>query len=592
MKAVYFQEGGPAMKARGAGFAAAARNWLRRLPRVLAWIALAGAVAVIALVPLGYAIDAQFYQETRVGLSAERSLAAVRDVYLGTEYWRYLASALILAGLVTLLSVVAGVLFAFLVGRTDLKHKAAWDMAITLPLYLSPFTGLMAWIALGSEKTGFVNGLYTGLARAFTHEPRALIDIWSYGGVAFVMFLFFCPFVYLFTVGSLRAMNGALEEAARTAGASPFRTLVRITLPICSPSILAAGLLVFVLASETYTIPGIIGSHAGFTVLPWKIFEDSVAAPVHRAHAAAGGTMLLFVTAAGVWLQRRLTRVAERFVTIGGKSTQTPPAALGRWRLAALALIIAYVLAADVLPFGALLISSFMKYSSGTLTAGIFTTQHYETFFSTQNMLAALWNTVFLAVIAGTVCVLMGFFVSVSELRNPNAATKSLAFLSILPVAVPGLVYGAGLVWTWLRTPLYGSLWILLIAYVAKFLPYGVAVSRTALLQMHPELEESARVHGAGPLRALAEITMPILKPALMAILFFVMLMSIKELSASVMLYTQDSLVLSVMTWHYMDAGDYQFAAAIGIVQTLVMIGLVVAVRAIFAVRLDAAYTR
>ena len=147
-------------------------------------------------------------------------------------------------------------------------------------------------------------------------------------------------------------------------------------------------------------------------------------------------------------------------------------------------------------------------------------------------------------------------------------------------------------VWTWLQTPLYGTVWILLIAYVAKFLPYGVVVSRTGLLQMHPELEESARVHGAGPFRTMAAITMPILKPTLMAILFFVMLMSIKELSASVLLYTQDSQVLSVLTWHYMDAGDYQFAAAIGIVQTLIMIGLVVIVRALFGVRLESAFSR
>jgi iron(III) transport system permease protein len=590
MKAASFQEGRTAPGGPAVALAVTVRAW--KLPGILAWLILAAAVVVIALVPLGYAIDAQFYRETRVGLSAERSLAAVRDVYLGPEYWRYLASALMLSGLVTLLSLAVGVLLAFLVGRTDLKGKAYWDMAITLPLYLSPFTGLIAWIALGSAKTGFVNGLYSILAGVFSSEPRALINIWSYGGVVFVMFLFFCPFVYLFTVGSLRAMNGTLEEAARVSGASPLQTVFRITLPVCSPSILAAALLVFVLTAETYTIPGIIGSNAGFTVLPWKIFEDSATAPVHRAHAAAGGTMLLFVTIAGAWFQRRMTRISERFVTIGGKGSQSRPLKLGRWKPAALGLIIVFVLAADLLPFGALLISSFMKYSSGTLTAGIFTAQHYETFFTTQNMLIALWNTLYLALFAGILCVAMGFMISLSELRRPNTATRTLAFLSILPVAVPGLVYGMGLVWTWLRTPLYGSVWILLIAYAAKFLPYGVAVSRTGILQMHPELEESARVHGAGPVRTIATITMPILKPVLMAVLFFVMLMSIKELSASVLLYTQDSLVLSVMTWHYMDAGDYQLAAAIGVVQTLLMIGLVAIVRKLAGLRLDSAFSR
>jgi iron(III) transport system permease protein len=592
MSASYLPGGGIVAEAPALHWAAATKSCPPRLLRALGWLALAAAVVVIALVPLFYAIDAQFYRESRVGLSADRGLEAACNVYLGVEYWGYLLSALILAGLVTLFSMVVGVLLAFLVGRTDLRAKGFWDMAITLPLYLSPFTGLMAWIALGSEKTGFVNGLWTGMMGVFTNEPRALINIWSYGGVVFVMFLFFCPFVYLFTVGSLRAMNGSLEEAARTSGATPMQTIWKITLPICSPSILAAGMLVFVLAAETYTIPGIIGANAGFTVLPWKIFEDSVAAPVHRAHAAAGGTMLLFVTIAGVWLQRRLTRVGERFVTVGGKGSLTPPLRLGRWKPAALALILAYVLAADVLPFGALLVSSLMKYSSGALTADIFTTRHYETFFGTQNMLVALWNTVFLALLAGIACVLMGFVISLSELRRPSFATKLLAFLSVLPVAVPGLVYGIGLVWTWLPTPIYGSVWILLIAYVAKFLPYGVVVSRTGLLQMHPELEESARVHGAGPIRTVALITIPIVKPTLMAILFFVMLMSIKELSASVLLYTQDSQVLSVLTWHYMDAGDYQFAAAIGIVQTLIMIGLVVIVRALFGVRMESAFSR
>jgi iron(III) transport system permease protein len=406
------------------------------------------------------------------------------------------------------------------------------------------------------------------------------------------MTLFFCPLVYLFTVGSLRSMNTALEEAARTSGATPIQTLARVTLPLCLPSIFASGLLVFILGAELYTIPGIIGSTAGFTTLPWRIFEDSTAVPVHRAHAAAGGTALLLVTMIGVWLQSRLTRVSERFVTVGGKGFNGRPLALGGWTVAALVLILSYVIAADILPFGALIISSLMKYSSGTLPAEIFTMKHYVNFFATQNMLAALGNTIFLAVLTGVVCVLIGFIISLCELRKPSFATKALAFLAVLPVAVPGLVYGLGLLWTFLRTPLYGSIWILLFAYVAKFLPYGVMVSRTGLMQLHPELAESARMSGASATRTMFAITMPLLKPTLAAILFFVMLMSIKELSASVLLYSQDSEVLSVLTWHYMDAGDYQFAAAIGVVQTVIMVGVVFLAQALFRVRLDRAFGR
>jgi iron(III) transport system permease protein len=186
--------------------------------------------------------------------------------------------------------------------------------------------------------------------------------------------------------------------------------------------------------------------------------------------------------------------------------------------------------------------------------------------------------------------VLAGFAISLAEIRRPNFATRALAFLSVLPVAVPGLVYGIGLLWTFLPTPLYGTIWVLLFAYVAKFLPYGVVVSRSGLLQIHPELEEGARMCGASPGRAIRQITMPLLKPTLVAVLFFVMLMSIKELSASVLLYTHDSQVLSVLTWHYMDSGDYQFAAAIGVIQTIIMLGIVFLARAIFRVRLESAF--
>jgi len=403
------------------------------------------------------------------------------------------------------------------------------------------------------------------------------------------MFLFFCPFVYLFTIGSLRAMDTSLEEAARAAGATTLQTLAKITLPMSLPAILAAGLLVFILCMETYTIPGIIGSTAGFTTLPWQIFQDSSSVPVHRAHAAAAATLLLLITITGVWLQRRLTRTSEKFVTVGGKGFRGRPLQLGAYRWFATALVALYVLAADVLPFGALLLSSVMKYSAPTINAQIFTLKHFAAFFTTPNMLSALWNTIFLAVLAGVACVAIGFLISLLEIRMANPATRMLAFLSVLPVAVPGIVYGIGLLWTYVQTPLYGTIWILLVAYVAKFLPYGVIVSRSGILQIHPELEESARMSGASPWRALSAITIPLVQPTLIAILFFVVLQSIKELSASLFLYTENSQVLSVLTWHYMDAGDYQFAAAIGVVQTVIMIGLVIATRAVFRVRLETA---
>lgn len=562
------------------------RSWASSL----GWIVVALVVVLIVLVPLVYTIDAAFYKETKIGLSPERSLQAVINVYTSWEYLETLWEAVRLAVIVTAFSLLLGVLMAMLVCRTDLPFKRTLETLIIMPLFLSPFTGLIAWIALGSEKTGFVNAAWRAVAGTIFDQPPALANIWTYGGVVWVMTLFFAPFAYLFTAGSLRKVDSSLEEAARVSGASAWTTLARITLPISLPSVFAAGLLIFILAAEMYTIPGIIGTTAGFTTMPWKIYLDSTQFPVHRAHAAASGTILLFVTIAGVWMQRRVTRVSERYVTVSGKGFRGNPLKLGRVGTSiALALIAFYVLCADLLPFGALILSSFMKFSAATITPEVLTLDQYRDIFQIENVRTALVNTVVLGLMSGAVCLLLGFAISYAEIRSPGPATRSLSFLGVLPVAVPGLVFGIGLVWTYLQTPLYGTIWILLFAYVAKFLPYGILVSHSGILQIHSDLEASARMSGAGPVQAMLRITIPLIKPTLIAVFFFVMLMSIKELSASILLYSDRSQVLSVLTWHYMDAGNYQFAAAVGVVQTLLMLLLVIGTRAIFDVGLERA---
>jgi iron(III) transport system permease protein len=558
----------------------------------LLWPLLAAIVFMMAVVPLLYIIDASFYGETRMGLSKTRDLTAVQNVYFGARYIGYLINALTLAAIVTALSLVAGVAMAVLIARTDIPFKGTLDLMIIMPLFLSPFTGLMAWIALGSERSGFINVALTALFGALGIDFPALVNIWTYAGIVWVMFLFFCPFVYLFTVGNMRAMDSSLEESARMSGATPMQTLMRITLPMSLPAIVASGLLIFIISSEMYTIPGIVGARSGFTTLPWQIYVDSTVFPVHRAHAAAAGTLLLWVTLFGVWLQRRITRQAERFVTISGKGFQGRPLSLGAGRWVALAGVGLYIFCAVVLPFGALLLSSFMKYSASALTWDLLTLSHYRQIFTVPDMRLAIQNTLLLAVMAGGACVIIGSLISIMEVRRPSAGTRLVAFLGVLPVAVPGIVYGVGLLWTYVGTPVYGTIWILFLAYGAMFLPYAIMVSRSAVLQIHPELEQSARISGATALVVIRKITMPLLKPTLIAILFFVMIMSMKELSASVLLYNQRLQVLSVLTWHYMDAGNYQFAAAIGVVQTSLMLAVVILTRAIFRVKLERALAK
>lgn len=559
-----------------------------KLSRIL-WFVLIVAVLIIAVVPLIYTIDAAFYKENKTGLSQIRSLVPFLNVFTSQEYLEYLWNALYLASIVTAISVTLGAALALILARTDLPFRGAFDLLAIIPMFLSPFTGLIAWIALGSVKTGFINVTLIGIAHWMGFDLEPIVNIWSFSGIVWVMSLFFTSLMYLFTSSSLRSMDTSLEESARASGATPMQTLLRITLPMQIPSVLSSALLVFIFSAEMYTIPGLIGSTFGFTTLPWRIYQDSTAFPVHQAHAAAAASMLLIIAMIGMLLQRWFTRLATRYITVSGKGFRSNPMNLGRWTVLSWVLVIGYILSAVVLPIAGMLISSLMMYSAPVINMQIFTLTHYVQIFTLQNMLNALWNTAWLAVLSGAICVMMGFAISYTDARKPSISTRFLAFTGSLPVAVPGLVYGLGLLWVYIQTPLYGTAWVLLLAYIAKFLPYGIMTSRSGILQLHPEMEESARMSGANNAQVLRLITMPLMKTTLIAILVFVMLQSIKELSASVLLYTQKSQVLSVITWHYMDAGNYQFAAAVGVTQTVMMLLLVVLTRAVFRVKFEKA---
>lgn len=545
------------------------------------------AIAGLIVLPLAYVADSSLHGDGRFGLTPGYTLQTLINVYTGADYLLALKEAALLAFLVTLLAVIAGVGLALLIGRCDLPGRGYLNLLVVMPMFLSPFNGLIAWILLGSEQTGFLNLWIRGLLRAMGIEVGPIFNILTYPGAVWVMFLFFTPYIFLFTVANLRSMDSSLEEAARSCGANGVQTLLRVTLPMCMPAILAAALLVFILSSELYTIPGVIGSTAGFTVLPWKIYENSLVPPLRQAHAAAAATMLLLATIIGVLIQRRVTRHAEKFVTITGKGRRIRPLSLGRYRWLAIAFVWGYVIASTALPLATLVISSLMKYNSPTFDPNVFTLQHYRDFFSSGTTSNALTNTLFLAVSCSLICMIVGTIISYGEVRTRRLLPKVLAFICVLPVAVPGIVYGVGLHWVYLKTPLYGTVYVLLLAFIAKFMPYSVMVSRSSIMQIHPELEQCARVCGAGPIRSLALITGPLMGGALAAIAFFVMLLSVKELSASLLLYTQRSEILSVLTWSNVEAGNFQFAAAIGVVQTVLIVMLVLIVRLVFNIKLE-----
>lgn len=563
-----------------------ARLGSRALFAVL-WICLAAVIAIVVVAPIIYVLDTALHPDLRFGVGTSYTLKTLADVYLGADYLNALKSAFALSSLVTLFSLLMGVTIALIVARAAIPGKAAINVLVLMPMFLSPFNGLIAWIGLASERTGFLNIAAAAIFHHLNLQAPDRLNILSYAGAVWVMSLFFTPYVYLFTVSNLQRMDSSLEEAARTCGAGVFRTLLRVTIPVCLPSILAAGLLVFILAAETYTIPGVIGTTSGFNVLSWQIFTDAMQPPVRQAHAAAAGSMLLLTTILGIVLQRRIIMRSERYATVLGKGHRATPMKLGAWRMPAIVFVWAYIIFSTVLPLSMLLLSSVLQYTSQTLTFDLFTLRHYRAFLQGGNTQAAFFNTMFLAVTASLTCMFVGAMISYAEIRTKAMMAKILAFVGVLPVAVPGIVYGLGLQEVYLQTPFYGTVIVLMLAYIAKYLPYGIMVSRSAIMQIHPELEQCARVCGAGPWRVLSRITMPLVASSLASVVFFVVVLSIKELSATLVLYTQRSETLAVLTWAYIEAGEYQLAAAVAIIQTAMIVALVLAVRFFFNIRLE-----
>lgn len=565
-----------------------ARTWHSSLTwSIPFWLGLAAILLLIVIVPLVFVLELALREDLRWEVSDYFSLRTLINVYAGSEYLKALWGALILGAIVTSMCIVVGLGLALAVARTDIPGKGIFNLLILMPMFLSPFNGLVAWLALGSSRTGFLNIWASNFFGIFGIESGPIFNTLTYTGAVWVMFLFFTPYIYLFTYGSLRTMDASLEEASRACGAGTIKTLRSITLPMCLPAVLAGSLLVFILSAETYTIPGVIGPTAGFNVLAWMIYEDATAPPMRQAHAAAAATMLLIATTMGILLQRHATRRSDRYVTIVGKGRRTAVIKLGGWKWLVLGFITAYIFLSTALPMGTLILSSFMKYSTTTITTELFTLEHYQRFFAHASTRLALTNTIVLAVLTAIVCTMIGAIISYGDIRTRQYMPKILALLCLLPIAVPGVVYGIGLQWFYLMTPIYGTTVVLFLAFIAKFLPYGLMISRSSVLQVHPELEQCARVCGAGPVRAFKTVTAPLISTGLMSAMVLIMILSVKEISASLILYTSGSTVLSVLTWNQVEAGEYQSAAAIGVIQTALIAVMFFTVRWFFNVRLE-----
>ncbi|HEY6258552.1 MAG TPA: iron ABC transporter permease [Xanthobacteraceae bacterium] len=473
------------------------------------------------------------------------------------------------SGLATLLAVVIGLTLAWITSRTDTPARAFFDNAFVIPYYLSPFIGAIAWTLLANPRIGFINNFFTEIL-AFDGAP---LNIYSLGGLVFVMALYYSPIVFLFGAGALRAMDPALEEASRIHGAGALGTTLRVTLPLMAPAILSSALLVFLNAAGQFGIPAVIGIPMHYDVITTRIWIGLGYFPPRYTEAAAFAVVLLAFSAIIVFLQHRYL-ARKSFVTVSGRGYRPGITKLGGMRHVCLAACILYLLLSIVLPYGALAFTSFQPYLSFAFEPAQWTLKQYDdVLFNNPETARAIRNSLLLAAGGATVTIFLALIISYVVIRTRLRARYVLDFLATLPVGIPAVVFAVALLWAYifLPLPIYGTIWMLLIAYVSHYIPFGVRAASAGLVQISPELEESSRIHGATWLGTLRRIVIPLLKPALTAGWILMFVEFIRSLSLSILLYSNDSVVMPVVIYELYETGAYPALSAFSMLQTVMV---------------------
>ena len=446
----------------------------------------------------------------------------------------------------TVLAMVLALFLAWAVARTDTPARDTLEVLITLPFYIPPILTAMAWGMLATPKGGLINLAWSGL----TGSREPLVNVYSYGGVVWHMMQYATPFLFLLIVGAFRAMDPALEEASRTSGASSWTTFRRVTLGLMLPVTTSAFLLSFIRGVESFESALIFGTPAGIEVVTTEIYHlihHTNRPDYPQATALSLGIMvLMFGLVACQW---RLLG-GRSFVTVTGKGYTPRVTRLGRWRWVTFGVCLLFFVVTVVLPVGQLVIGSFFRFF-GFYRTSMLTLEHYQAVWQSRLVWRALANTLLLGLSGATGTMLLGAIVAYVLVRTRSGARRALEVLAWLPWMMPGMVLGVGFLWAYAFLPgpiqLYGTLWALLVAYVALGTPLAVRTMSGAFAQLAHDLEECSRVHGAAWATTFRRILLALAWPAFAVGWILVFFMILRELSASILLYSVGHEVLSVV---------------------------------------------
>jgi iron(III) transport system permease protein len=480
------------------------------------------------------------------------------------RFWEALGMTALMGTGATVLACVFGLGLAWIVARTDLPGRSWFDTLNLIPFFLSPFVGAISWTYLAAPNVGLLNQMLAAFGL-----PADTLNIYSVGGVIWVLALFYTPYVYLFVISPMRRMDPALEDAARAHGAGFWLTLRYVTAPLMLPALLSGALVVFVTSAGLFDVPLALASPHGIRTIPTTVFQV-VQYPTDYGLAASIGVMVMTVTVLITLMQRSyLSR--RSYATVTGKGYRPRTVELGRWKLAALALEIVYVGGGVVLPMAALVMVALSPLWTGKPDPGSFTLANFEfVLFNHDLARRAMVNSLIVAVLGASIGVLIGTLQSYYLQRGRSRLRTVMdAFLS-LPIGIPGIILGLGFLILALRTPLYSTLAIILIAYIARFLPFATRGISAMLVSLSTDLEESARAGGATWLQTMRLIVLPLILPAIVAAWLMLFVIFIRELGATILLYAQGTETISV-AMVIMGEMNFGYVAALAVIQALLL---------------------
>ena len=470
------------------------------------------------------------------------------------------------------LTFLIGTFLAWVSERTNTPFKKLFIAMSLIPFIIPGILSTISWILLLSPKIGLINLVIKG---AFGLES-APFNIYSMWGMIWAEAIHLYPLVFLLMSAAFRNMDTSLEEAALTAGSSTLSTFRRITLPLMRPAMFSVLLINFIRGIEAFEVPALIGVPAKISVFTTKIFLAIHQFPSDFGLAGAYAVTLLVISATGVLIYGRITRREERYATVTGKGYRPRVIDLGKWKYLTLTISFFIFFLAVILPVFVLLWSSFIPYYGvpSRELASKMTLANFQYILHYPLALTAFKNSFYLSVGSATLVMLLTSLIAWVTVKTKLRGRGFLDTMTFIPIAMPGIVLGVSLIWVYLTLPIpiYGTIWVLLLAYITKFMPYGIRAASASMIQINKELEEASLTAGGTWFQTFRKVLLPLLMPGFTAGWIYISIIALRELSTSILLYSYNSTVLSIMAFDLWEGGQYTYVCALGVLMVLMLL--------------------